>query len=156
MPSQRAKETIIHLWKDNFMSREQNLAAQEHLGELINSGAFDRLGEVFATDVVDHDPAPGQAPGVAGIQAFFTTLGSAFPDAQLAVDSIVADDDNVAIAYRVSGTHQGSFQGVAPTGRRIEARGLQIGRFEDGRIVERWGSTDELGILTQLGTQPTS
>lgn len=133
------------------MSREQNMAAQETLGEIVNSKAFDRLGEVFSEDVVDHDPAPDQGPGVAGFQAFFGSLNSAFPDFQLAVDSIVADDEQVAIAYRVSGTHEGDFQGVAPTGRRIEARAAQVARFADGKIVERWGSTDELGIVRQLG-----
>lgn len=51
-------------------------------------------------------------------------------------------------------THEGDFQGVAPTGRRIEVRGLQIGRFRDGRIVERWGSTDELAIMPQLNAAP--
>jgi predicted ester cyclase len=33
---------------------------------------------------------------------------------------------------------------------------VQIARFEDGRIAERWGSSDELGILKQLGANPTS
>ena len=43
---------------------------------------------------------------------------------------------------------------MTPTGQRIEARGMQIGRFENGKIVERWGSTDELGIMRQLGATP--
>ncbi|MDQ3628794.1 MAG: ester cyclase [Actinomycetota bacterium] len=133
------------------MSREQNLQAQEHLGALINAGAFDRLGEVFAVDAVDHDPAPGQGPGAEGFVQFYTELGTGFPDAQLESQSLVADDEQVAIAYTLTGTHQGEFQGIAPTGRRIEARGVQIGRFADGKIVERWGSSDELGILQQLG-----
>ncbi len=132
---------------------DQNVAAQQHLGELINAGEFDRFGEVFATDVVDHDPAPDQGPGLAGIQRFFKTLGAAFPDAHLAVDALVADGDHVSLAYRVSGTHEGDFLGVPATGQKIEARGLQIGRFQDGKIVERWGSTDELGILQTLGAQ---
>lgn len=133
------------------MSREQNITAQEHLGALVNAGAFDRLGEVFAADAVDHDPAPGQGPGAEGFQAFFTELGSAFPDAQIEPQSLVADDEQVAIAYTLTGTHQGPFLGIEPTGRRIEVRGVQIGRFVDGMIVERWGSSDELGILSQLG-----
>lgn len=58
---------------------------------------------------------------------------------------------SVCLAYTLTGTHQGEFQGIAPTGRRIEVRGVQIGRFENGKIVERWGSTDELGIMRQLG-----
>lgn len=133
------------------MSREDNIKAQEHLGELVNAGAFDRLGEVFGADAVDHDPAPGQAPGAEGFRAFYTELGSAFPDAQLESQSLVADDEQVAIAYTLTGTHRGDFMGVPATGRRVEVRGVQVARFADGMIVERWGSSDELGILQQLG-----
>jgi steroid delta-isomerase-like uncharacterized protein len=138
-----------------MFDKKTNVAAQESLGEIINSKQFDRLGEVFSDDVIDHDPAPDQGLGVAGFQTFFSTINAAFPDFQLAVDSMVADDDQVAIAYRLTGTHEGDFQGIAPTGKRIEARAAQVARFSDGKIVERWGSTDELGIVRQLGAQPT-
>lgn len=43
---------------------------------------------------------------------------------------------------------------MAPTGRKITARGVQIGRFENGRLVERWGSSNQLAILQQLGAEP--
>ena len=69
---------------------------------------------------------------------------------------MVADEENIAIAYTLSGTPQGDFNGIAATGKRIEVRGVQIGRFEDGKIVERWGSSDELGILKQLGVDPVA
>ncbi len=133
------------------MSRQDNIAAQERMGEAINNGDLDVLDEVMAPGVIDHDPAPDQGPGPQGFKDFFTTMRAAFPDLQVEVDHMVADDDNVAFAYRVSGTHQGDFQGVAPTGKRMEARGMQISRFEDGKIVERWGATDEAGIMAQLG-----
>jgi predicted ester cyclase len=64
---------------------------------------------------------------------------------------VVVDDDHIALALRVSGTHKGEFLGHAPTGRRFEVRALQVGRLEDGLMVERWGATDIVGILTQLG-----
>ena len=132
------------------MAKEQNIAAQERLGELINSGQIDQLDEVFHPDVVDHDPAPNQGPGPDGFKTFFRTLTTAFPDAKVEPATIVADDEHVCLAYTLTGTHQGEFEGVSPTGRRIEVRGVQIGRFQDGKIIERWGSTDELGILQQL------
>ncbi len=138
------------------MSKADNIAAQEHLAENVNAGNIDAAVESFATDAVDHDPAPGQGAGREGFKAFFTELTTAFPDAHIEPAHMVADDDNVAIAYTLTGTHQGDFNGVAPTGRKIEVRGVQIGRFEDGKIVERWGSSDELGILKQLGVDPTS
>lgn len=133
------------------MSREDNIAAQEHLAENINAGNVDTAVESFAENVVDHDPAPDQGKGREGFRSFWKTLTTAFPDAHIEPAHMVADDDHVSLVYTLSGTHDGDFQGVAPTGKRIEVRGMQIGRFENGKIVERWGSTDELGIMKQIG-----
>ncbi len=82
-------------------------------------------------------------------------MRNAFPDFNIEPEHMVATDDDVAIAYTVTGTHQGEFLGVEPTGRSISARGVQIARFRDGQIVECWGSSDELSILQQLGVDPT-
>ncbi len=138
------------------MSQQDNIAAQEHLAQNVNAGNIETAVESFAVDAVDHDPAPGQAAGREGFKAFFTELTSAFPDAHIEPAHMIADDANVAIAYTLTGTHQGDFNGIAPTGKTIEVRGLQIGRFEDGKIVERWGSSDELGIVQQLGVDPAA
>lgn len=108
----------------------------------------------MAPDTVDNDPAPGQGRGPEGFKTFFGTMRSAFPDFGVAVEQMVADDENVAIAYTVTGTHEGEFQGGAPTGNRISVRGCQIGRFQNGMLVERWGSSDELGIMQQIGAEP--
>ncbi|MET8331630.1 ester cyclase [Streptomyces sp. NPDC005181] len=137
------------------MTARRNIAAQERLAELVNSGKIDQLDEVFAKDVVDHDPAPEQEPGVEGFKTFFAMMRAAFPDLTVSADALVADDDKVSIAYTLSGTHQGEFQGIAATDRQVSARGVQIARFDDsGKIVERWGSSDQLGILAQLGVAP--
>jgi len=135
----------------SVMSKDQNIAAQQRMGEAINAGDLDALDEVMSPDVVDHDPAPDQPAGTQGFKEFFTTMRTAFPDLHVDVEHLVADDENVAFAYRITGTHQGEFQGIAPTGQRVDARGVQISRFVDGRITERWGSSDEAGIIKQLG-----
>lgn len=132
------------------MSKETNIAAQEKFGEAANTGNFDLFDEVVAPDAVDHDPAPGQGRGPEGFKTFFGMMRTAFPDLGIAVEQMVADDENVSIAYTVTGTHQGEFQGVEPTGKSFSVRGCQIARFEDDRLAERWGSSDELGILQQL------
>jgi steroid delta-isomerase-like uncharacterized protein len=134
------------------MSREMNIATQEKAAQHLNAGEIDAAVEtMFAPDAVDHDPAPGQGPGREGFRTFFHNLITAFPDAHLEPAILVADENHVCLAYTLTGTHQGDFQGVAPTGKRITVRGVQIGRFEGGQIVERWGSTDELGIMQQIG-----
>lgn len=136
------------------IAKHDNIAAQEHLAENINSGDVATAVQSFAEDCVDHDPAPGQEPGRKGFESFFTVLKAGFPDVKIEPQTLVADDDQVAVAYTLSGTHDGEFQGIAPTGKKIEVRGVQIGRFEGGKIVERWGASDELGILKQLGAAP--
>ncbi len=133
------------------MGQQENIAVQKNMGQAINSGHLEDLKLAFASDVKDHDPAPDQAPGPEGFVEFLRKFRGAFPDLAVAVDHMVADEENVAMAYTITGTHKGVFQGIAPTGKKIHARGVQIARFERGKIVERWGSSDELGILKQLG-----
>ena len=78
-------------------------------------------------------------------------MRSAFPNVNIEPEHMTATDDDVAIAYTLTCTHEGQFLSVKPTSRTISVRGVQIARFnEDARIVGRWGSSDELGILQQL------
>lgn len=134
-----------------MLDKKTNIAAQEAFGEAINTGNLDAFNDLVAPDSVDHDPAPGQQPGPEGYKAFFGEMRTAFPDMHVDVDTMVAENDQVAFAYTLTGTHQGSFQGHDATGRSVKVRGMQISRFTDGKLAERWGSSDELGILTQLG-----
>lgn len=136
------------------MSREENMAAQQRAVEHLNNGDLDSAVKLFAADVVDHDPAPGQGPGREGVRDFYRALVSAFPDAHFDPEYLVADEDHVCVAYKLSATHRGPFHNISGTNERIEVRGLQIGRFVNGQIVERWGSTDELGIMQQIGVFP--
>lgn len=136
------------------MSQQDNIAATQRFGEAVNTGNFNVFHEVMAPTIVDRDPAPDQGAGPEGFIKFFSMFRAAFPDLTVAVEHMVADDDNVAIAYTVTGTHQGDFLGVPATGKRISARGVQIARFQNGQMVERWGSSDQLGILQQLGVNP--
>ncbi len=133
------------------MSQQENIAAQNRIAQAINEGNFEMLRQGFTANVKEHDPVPGQKPGPDGFVEFFRAVRAAFPDFRLSADHMVADVDNVALAYTMTGTHRGTFQGLAPTGKKIRARGMLIARFEAGKIAERWGSSDELGILKQLG-----
>ncbi len=115
------------------------------------SGDLQALHEIFSSNVVEHDPAPGQGEGPEGYIKLFTMMRTAFPDFKVTVEHIVQDETNLAMAYKIHGTHKGDFMGIAPTGKAFEARGMQIGRYENGKIVERWRSSDEFGLVKQLG-----
>jgi len=133
------------------MSKEANLQSLAKLAQAVNSGRFELFGEAVASGNVDHDPAPGQVQGPEGYRTFFKGLREAFPDLSVALETLVADEESIAFAYTLSGTRQGPFRGIAPTGRTMKIRGMQISKFKDGKMVERWGSSDELGMLQQLG-----
>jgi steroid delta-isomerase-like uncharacterized protein len=134
------------------MSQAANIATQKKMGEAVNHRRFEEFHEIFAPNVKDHDPADDQGPGPDGFIGWFTQFHSAFPDFKIAVEHMVADEDNVAIAYRITGTHEGPFNGIPPTGKEISVRGMQIAKFNsDAKIVERWGASHEVGILQQIG-----
>lgn len=57
--------------------------------------------------------------------------------------------------FTASGTHQGTLRGVPPTGKRIVMAEMGIFRIAGGKIVEKWGSLDRLGMCQQLGMNPT-
>lgn len=82
----------------------------------------------------------------------FADPRAAFPDLHVAVEHLVATDDELAFAYTITGTRLGPLMGRPATGRKASYRGMRISRFDsDGKLVERWGSSDELGMLRQLG-----
>ncbi|MGW1723313.1 ester cyclase [Streptomyces sp. NPDC002306] len=138
------------------MSQQTNIAAQTAFGEAVASGDLDVLEGIVAPGSIDHDPAPGQGPGPEGYKAMFGELRTAFPDLHVEVEHLVATDDELAFAYTITGTHLGELRGHPATGRTVSYRGMQISRFDsDGKLVERWGSSDELGMLRQLGLVET-
>ena len=134
------------------MSKEANTATQKKMGEIVNSYKFERLHEVFAPGVKDHDPADDQGSGPEGFVQWFTQFHSAFPDFKIVVEHLVADEENVAFAYTITGTHNGPFNGIPASGKKIKVRGMQISKFNaDAKIIERWGASHEVGILQQIG-----
>jgi predicted ester cyclase len=153
-PAKNIFETHGDLGGVRMAQEEENLAALEKkLAAAASSGNLVVLDEVFAPNVVDHDPAPDQEPGPDGYKRFFSGLRAAFPDLTVTVDHLVQTGTDIAIACTIRGAHRGEFSGIAPTGRPINARGMQIARFEDDMIVERWGSADESGKLLKLGAK---
>jgi steroid delta-isomerase-like uncharacterized protein len=133
------------------MSKEQNAEALGKFAEAVNTGKYELFDEAVAPDSVDHDPAPGQGPGPKGYRTFFTEMRTAFPDLKADLVALVSDEESIAFAYTLSGTHKGPLMGIPATGKKISIRGVQLSKFRDGKMVERWGSSDQLGMLQQLG-----
>ncbi len=141
------------------MAQEQNKEivrrAYQVISEGVRSGDFSGLDEVVARDVRDHNPDPGQEPGIKGVKGLFQGLADAFPDLRIVVEDLIAEGDKVVGRVTFRGTHSGDFQGIAATGKQIEIPVIDILRIRDGKIVERWGLSDQLGLMQQLGAGST-
>lgn len=99
----------------------------------------------------------GEVRGADTIKQEIEWFRNAIPDLTYTVEDQVAEGDKVVSRYTATGTHQGEFFGVAPTGKRIEMSGIQIDRFdENGRMVEEWPEYDMLGAMKQMGAVPES
>jgi predicted ester cyclase len=64
---------------------------------------------------------------------------------------MVVTADKIAVRVVMTGTHTGDLFGIAPTGKYVSVNQFQIERIENGKIVEHWRQTDDLGMLRQLG-----
>jgi steroid delta-isomerase-like uncharacterized protein len=78
-------------------------------------------------------------------------LRAAFPDANATLEDIVAEADRVAYRLTIRGTHQGVFQGIPPTHRRVTVSLTAIVRIENGKLAEEWGGLDVIDLLRQVG-----
>ncbi len=72
------------------------------------------------------------------------------PDLKVAIEAVVADKDHVAASFIYTGTHKGTYFGIAPTGRSLRFTSCDIFRVQNERIVEHWGMGDIAGVLAQL------
>jgi len=93
--------------------------------------------------------------GIAGIKEAARKWAGAFPDSHLTVEESIVEGDAGAARFTAVGTHQGEFEGLPPTGRKITLRGISTFRFADGRISQELVSLDALGLMQQLGAIPS-
>ncbi len=73
-------------------------------------------------------------PGPEGIKGLVGRYRSAFPDICPHTGEMICVGDTVAHRWTFTGTHEGTWMGVEPTGRRVEVAGVEVNRVESGRI----------------------
>jgi steroid delta-isomerase-like uncharacterized protein len=88
------------------------------------------------------------------MQAFLESTHEAYPDWQVRILEIIAEEQSGAIRWEGQVTHKGQFHGIAPTGRAIQVNGINMYRIEGDLIAEEWEQTDSLSMLRQLGELP--
>jgi predicted ester cyclase len=126
------------------------------LSEVWGEGRTDVASELIAGDVIDHNPYPGQPPGLEGHNWAVAMVRRAFPDLRFTANVVVCDGQFVAGRWTMAGTNTGTFDlfGLPPTGRPVTMTGQEIFRAENGKFAESWHQEDVPGMLRQLGLEP--
>jgi predicted ester cyclase len=92
--------------------------------------------------------------GLAGHKEFATSFYAAIPDLKHQIEDVIAEDDRVAVRFRLTGTNSRSFMGSAPSGKPIDAGALALVRVKSGKVSELHGEFDQLGLMQQIGALP--
>ena len=110
----------------------------------------------YSMDCVIHGLPIGDVHGREAIGDFYRGFFAGIPDANLAVEDILAEGDRVSARLVITGTHTGEFLGVPASGNPVDFAVISIFQIRDGDIVERWSVVDSLGLLQQIGAIPAT
>jgi steroid delta-isomerase-like uncharacterized protein len=134
---------------------EQNkITVRDFIDGLFTKGDLGAVDSYLAEDFINHDPPFGVSADRDGMRTAGAMMRAGFPDWHSELHQLIAEGDLVVERFTAGGTQRGEVMGVAPTGRTVSLPGINIFRLRDGRIVERWGRLDDLGLLRQLGLVP--
>ncbi len=137
------------------MSTEKNKQVVHRFYQAFNTGNVDALDELMAADVIDHNPGPGQAPGIEGFKQLWLLFRGAFPNIKITVDDLIAEGDKVVARAPARGTQQAEFLGIPATGKSVTIAAIEIYQIEEGKIKQVWHLEDLLGLMQQLGALPS-
>jgi predicted ester cyclase len=124
------------------MSAQENKILSNRVAKAISEGDLEALDELMAPELADE------------FKRDTAEIRRAFPDYAGTNVEQIAEGEEVANRFVFLGTHLGEFEGVSPTGKRVEFVGHSIDRVVEGKIVESWVEVDMLGVMRQLGAEP--
>jgi predicted ester cyclase len=118
--------------------------------ETMDEGQGAAVEEHFSRGL-DYHRSSGELAGRSELQDDIEMFHAAFPDLEAEIARIMSQDDKVSFIYTLSGTHEGEFEGIPPTGQRMSTKGAAIVSVDGDSITEYRIVFDNLGMLEQLG-----
>ena len=130
----------------------ENKAIVNHFGEQVwNRGNLEAIDDLVAVDFVGYGPGRRVTRGPEALKQIVTRMRAAFPDLNFTVEDEIAEGDKVVTRWTGTGTHQGEWRGVAPTGKQVSFAGIAIRRITGGKIAERWVNADYTALIREIG-----
>jgi len=120
----------------------------EHAFRAADQATIDELGD---PGLVDHNPAPGHEPTLAGFKHKVAEFKAAFPDLVEDLRDITASGDAVATRWVLTGSLRQDLMGITASGQVIKVDGMNFYRLKDGRVTDIWTQFDGVALMRQLG-----
>ena len=137
------------------MPTERNMATvSQFVEEAYNGGDQAAVDHFISRNHVLHPSGRPDLIGREGVKEYLAEVRTGFPDVRIIAEDQFAEGDQVAVRWRITGTHEGEYQWIPPTGKHASIGCLSIFRLSEGKIVENWISPDMLSLLRQLGIIP--
>jgi steroid delta-isomerase-like uncharacterized protein len=135
------------------MSRDSIAIVRRWFEEVWNQRRDRTIDELLDEDSVCHtDQGPVRGPGEFR-ERMYAPFVAAFPDLRVEIEAILGDDDQLAVRWSASGTHDGDLPNGKATGERVKLRGLTWVRIEDGKLREGWESSNIGDVVRDLATR---
>ena len=138
-------------------AEDNEIVARRIFEEIWQHGNYDVVDELVAEDYVLHDPSmPEDTDWPGGREGYrqMAEMGSQMIDGPLEVEQVVPADEYVVVRWRQTGTHVGRMGTVEPTNEEVTVTGIEIDRFEEGKLAETWQEVGMVPMLTRLGVIP--
>ena len=116
-----------------------------------NKGDFRLAGRLFSPGMVLHYRGQNHPLTPEAAVNIVTAWRTAFPDFHFTLEDMIIEGNKVVLRIPFTGTHQGRFWGLEPTGKKINVTETLFIRVEDDKIAEMWEDYDEYGMRIQLG-----
>ena len=119
-----------------------------------NGANPDTADELVHEEYLIHDrDLAAEVQGPELYRALASGTRDVFPDMTITIEDMLTAGEKIALRWTMTGTHQGTMFGVESTGRQVELTAIEINRFEDGKLIETWTQSDQLGLMHQLGVE---
>lgn len=136
------------------MSAVANKALIQQLWEGFNNRNLDVFIDLAAPGYVNHSVPVGVLANREGWKMLNEGFIAAFPDIHVHELDIITSDSHVVGRFRLTGTHQNEFMGMAATNKFIDVTAIMILSIQDGKVMERWEEFDTMTMMQQLGAIP--
>ena len=122
---------------------------KQYVKEILNKGNLAAADVIIGDDFVDPAAKPGEK-GPESLKKVIFSFRKIFPDLSVTIDDMVVGKESIAWKWTAKGTNQGAIFGIAPTNKNVTFSGIIIDKIKDGKIIQRHGIWDRMGLKTQL------